>query len=60
MSNFSQEGIIEVNSFQDIPNFPNEEEEADFWNNHGLGDNILDKIESWDDFVIEELLTYWG
>lgn len=48
MTNLSQNSMIEINSYQDIPKFQNENEEADFWANHCLGDQILDQMESFE------------
>lgn len=33
-----------VESLDDIPNFANEAEEAEFWATHGLGDELLDQM----------------
>lgn len=54
MTDLSQNSMIEINSFQDIPKFQNESEEADFWTNHCLGDKILDRMESFEDISLIE------
>ncbi|MFN6300543.1 MAG: hypothetical protein ACK4WI_23035 [Microcystis sp.] len=40
---------IEIKSFQEISKFKNEDEKADFWANHCLGDAILDQMERFND-----------
>lgn len=35
----------EIRSFDEVPTFANEEEEARFWATHSLGDEILGKME---------------
>lgn len=34
----------EISSLEEIPDFKSEEEEAEFWATHSLGDEILDKM----------------
>jgi hypothetical protein len=54
MTNLSQDSLIEINSFQDIPKFQNEDEEADFWANHCLGDKILNQMEGFENISLIE------
>jgi hypothetical protein len=54
MTDLSQNSMIEINSYQDIPKFKNEDEEADFWATHCLGDQILDQMESFEDIYFIE------
>lgn len=54
MTDLSQDSMIEINIFQEISQFKNEDEEADFWANHCLGDVILDQMESFDDISLIE------
>jgi hypothetical protein len=54
MTDLSQNSMIEINNYQDIPKFKNEDEEADFWANHCLGDKILDQMESFEDISLIE------
>ena len=35
--------LTEINSWDDVPMFANEAEEAEFWATHGLGDALLAK-----------------
>ncbi|MGK7959390.1 DUF2281 domain-containing protein [Crocosphaera sp.] len=50
----SENSMIEINSYEDIPNFNNEEEEANFWENHCLGDKILDQMENFENIPLTE------
>jgi predicted DNA binding CopG/RHH family protein len=39
-----REKLKEIHSFEEIPKFESEEEEADFWATHSLGDELLEKM----------------
>ncbi len=54
MTDLSQNSMIEINNYQDIPKFKNEDEEADFWANHCLGDSILNQMENFEDISLIE------
>lgn len=41
----SANDMKEIHSFEEVPEFENEEEEAEFWATHSLGDGLLDKME---------------
>ena len=41
----------EVRSWDDVPEFANEAEEAKFWSTHGLGEEILDQMGPLDDVL---------
>lgn len=56
----SKENIIqEINNFSEVPIFKNEAEEADFWFNHALGDDLLESMATFelDDNIEQEILT---
>ena len=56
----SKENIIqEINNFSEVPIFENEAEEADFWANHGLGDDLLESMTPFelDETIEPEILT---
>lgn len=38
--------MIEINTWDEVPQFNNEDEEAEFWSHHCLGDEALEKMES--------------
>ena len=43
----SQEKIMkEIQNFTQIPEFVSEQQEAEFWDNHCLGDELLTKMET--------------
>lgn len=41
----SGSGMKEIHSFDEVPEFANEEEEAEFWATHALGEGLLEKME---------------
>jgi len=51
MNNKEEKMLTEINNLSEIPTFKNEEEEAIFWDNHGLGDDLLESMIS---FELEE------
>lgn len=54
MTDLSPDFMIEINNFQDIPKFQNEDEEADFWANNCLGDKILDRMQGFNGISLIE------
>ena len=36
--------LIPVNSWDEVPAFKNEDEEADFWGTHSLGEPLLEQM----------------
>ncbi|BAQ61919.1 hypothetical protein GM3708_2325 [Geminocystis sp. NIES-3708] len=59
MNNKEEKMMKEINKLSEIPNFKNEEEEAIFWDNHGLGDDLLESMTSFDieENIEAEILT---
>ena len=41
----SDRSMTEIHSFDEVPEFGSEEEEAEFWATHTLGDGLLEKME---------------
>ncbi len=41
----STNDVKEIRSFDEVPEFTSEEEEAEFWATHSLGDELLEKME---------------
>lgn len=41
----ADKGMKEIHSFDEVPEFASEEEEAKFWETHSLGDEVLEKME---------------
>lgn len=37
--------LTEIQSWDEVPNFASEAEEAEFWSTHALGDALLDRME---------------
>ncbi len=52
MSETSSIQMQEIHSLDEIPDFPTEAEEAEFWATHCLGDELLEQMEP----VPEEML----
>ncbi len=40
-----ENGMIEIQSFDEVPDFESEKEEREYWETHTLGDGILNKME---------------
>ena len=41
----SDRDMMEIRSFDEVPEFGSEEEEAEFWASHSLSDGLLEKME---------------
>ncbi|MGE3075211.1 MAG: CopG family antitoxin [Dehalococcoidia bacterium] len=40
----TEEDLVEINSWDEMPSFASEQEEADWWETHSLGPGILDAL----------------
>ena len=49
MARHSDDDLIPVNSWDEIPRFTNEDEEHEFWSTHSLGEPLLDQMQPVDD-----------
>jgi hypothetical protein len=52
MSENKQSEMLEVNSFDEIPIFKNESDEAEFWANHCLSDELLEQMKPIDEGIL--------
>lgn len=59
MNNEKENMMTEINHLSEIPFLKNEEEEAMFWDNHCLGDNLLESMTSFnlEKDIEEEILS---
>jgi uncharacterized protein (DUF4415 family) len=48
----ADEDLIPVNSWDEVPDFANEDEEHEFWSTHSLGQAILDQMGPIEDGIL--------
>ena len=48
---FRSEQLITVDDWSEVPRFPDEAEEAEFWRTHCLGQPLLDRMQPLDDVL---------
>ena len=52
MARRRDEDFIYIDDLNDIPDFANENEEAEFWANHSLSDRLLEQAEPIEDGIL--------